>query len=159
LAPAEMSRQYSLADQVARFERAKTEGNQRFLDIDSVYDGSFLKGKRVLVVGASRGLGLSIAKELVAQGAKTIVTCRGPSPDLESLGAEQIISGVDVQDNASIAKLAAELDAPVDVLIQNAGYFTEAAETLTTIDDKEDLKQIDVCALGPLRVVSALFKA
>ncbi|CAE8606585.1 unnamed protein product [Polarella glacialis] len=154
-----MSRQYSLADQVARFERAKTEGNQRFLDIDSVYDGSFLKGKRVLVVGASRGLGLSIAKELVAQGAKTIVTCRGPSPDLESLGAEQIISGVDVQDNASIAKLAAELDAPVDVLIQNAGYFTEAAETLTTIDDKEDLKQIDVCALGPLRVVSALFKA
>ncbi len=33
------SRVYSLADQVARFERAKAEGNARFLDIDSVYDG------------------------------------------------------------------------------------------------------------------------
>jgi hypothetical protein len=49
-----MERTHSLADQVARFERAKTEKNERFLNIDSVYDGSYLKGKRVLVTGGNR---------------------------------------------------------------------------------------------------------
>ena len=33
-------RTYSLADQVARFERAKSEQNERYLDIASVYDGA-----------------------------------------------------------------------------------------------------------------------
>ena len=62
-------RVYSLADQVARFERAKKEGNNRYLDIKSVYDGAYLKGKRVLLTGANRGLGLALAKEISAQGA------------------------------------------------------------------------------------------
>ncbi len=62
--------EYSLADQVARFARAKAEGNQRFLDIDTVYDGSALKGQRVVVTGGTRGLGLEIVRELAAQGAK-----------------------------------------------------------------------------------------
>ena len=62
-------RVFSLADQVARFERAKKEGNNRYLDIKSVYDGAYLKGKRVLLTGSNRGLGLALAKEISAQGA------------------------------------------------------------------------------------------
>ena len=62
-------RVYSLADQVARFERAKKEGNSRFLDIKSVYDGAYLKGKRVLLTGSNRGLGLALAKQISAEGA------------------------------------------------------------------------------------------
>ena len=59
-------RVFSIADQVARFERAKKEGNSRYLDIKSVYDGAYLKGKRVLLTGANRGLGLALAKEILA---------------------------------------------------------------------------------------------
>ena len=55
-------RTHSIADQVARFERAKTEENKRFLDIDSCYDPAYVKGLRVLVVGANRGLGLAVTK-------------------------------------------------------------------------------------------------
>ena len=55
-------RTHSLADQVARFERAKAEKNARFLDIDSVYSPGYAKGLRCLVVGANRGLGLAITK-------------------------------------------------------------------------------------------------
>ena len=62
-------RVFSIADQVARFERAKKEDNNRYLDIKSVYDGAYLKGKRVLLTGANRGLGLALAKEISAQGA------------------------------------------------------------------------------------------
>mmetsp|Transcript_14642 Transcript_14642/g.34805 ORF Transcript_14642/g.34805 Transcript_14642/m.34805 type:complete len:369 (+) Transcript_14642:42-1148(+) len=152
-------RKYSLADQVARFQRAKDEKNQRFLDIDSVYDGSWLKGKRVLVVGASRGLGLCITKELIAQGAETMGTCRGSSKDLEAAGCAKVISGIDVQDNKTMDKLVKELGGPIDLLIQNAGYFMEEKETLESLNDKEQLKQIDICAVGPLRVTSALYKS
>jgi len=152
-------RVYSLADQVARFARAIEEKNERFLDIDSVYDGSYLKGQRVLVTGGNRGLGLSIVKELVAQGAEALVACRSSSPELEAAGASQIISGVDVQDTRAVAKMAEDIKAPVDIVINNAGYFMEGKESLASLDDKEELKQIDICALGPLRVTAALHNA
>ena len=53
--------------QVQRFANAKTEKNARYLDISTVYDGSYLRGKRVLLTGGNKGLGLAIAKELVMQ--------------------------------------------------------------------------------------------
>lgn len=150
-------RRYSLPDQVARFKRAKDEKNERYLNIDSVYDGSWLKGKRVLVIGASRGLGLAITKELVAQGAEVMGTCRGKPGGLEELKCK-VINGIDVQDNKTMDKLAKDVGGPIDLLIQNAGYFMEGQETLENLNDKEELKQIDICALGPLRVTSALYK-
>jgi len=52
------------------------EKNERYLNIDSVYDASEVKGKRILVVGANRGLGHAITQELVAQEAVVIGTCR-----------------------------------------------------------------------------------
>lgn len=152
-------RVYSLADQIARFARAKEEKNERFLDIDTVYDGSYLKGKRVLVTGGNRGLGFSIVKELVSQGAEVLATTRKKSDDLAAAGVAQILEGVDVQDTASVAKMASEIKEPIDYVINNAGYFMEGQETLEQLNDKEELKQIDICALGPLRVTSELYKA
>eukprot|EP00964_Phaeocystis_antarctica_P069293 scaffold42078_cov56-Phaeocystis_antarctica.AAC.3 len=48
------------------------------------------------------------------------------------------------------------LASPVDIVINNAGLFS-ADETLTTLNFAEQLKMIDVCALGPLRVSSAAY--
>ena len=53
-----LKRTHSLADQAARFERPKFEHDERFLDINTVYDGTPLVGKRVLVTGGNKGLGL-----------------------------------------------------------------------------------------------------
>ena len=114
-------RVYSLADQVARFQRAKDENNARYLDIDTVYDGSYLQGKRVLITGGNQGLGLAIAKELVTQGADTIVVGRRSSPELDQLGC-QVITGVDVTDVAAVnGKMIDEIGEPVDYVINNAG--------------------------------------
>ena len=44
-------------------------------------------------------------------------------------------------------------------LINNAGYFYEPEETLETINFKEQIKQIDICAIGPLRVSAAFLHA
>ena len=44
-----------MADQVKRFARAKAANVERVMNIDAVYDGAYLAGKRVLVTGANRG--------------------------------------------------------------------------------------------------------
>jgi NAD(P)-dependent dehydrogenase (short-subunit alcohol dehydrogenase family) len=95
----------------------------------------------------------------VADGAEVLATCRGASAELEAAGVKQVISGVEVQDTESVKRMAEALGSPVDFVINNAGYFMEGKETLANLDDKEELKQIDICALGPLRVVSALSTA
>lgn len=151
--------QFSIADQVARFAAAKKSNNQRFLNIDSVYDGTYLKGARVLITGANRGLGLATATQLVKDGAKVICLVRKTSPELGALGCE-IIEGVDVtqeaQINAGVQKICAMQQEPLDIVINNAGYFMEDEETMDSLNFAEQLKTIDICALGPLRISAAL---
>merc|ERR1711998_21075 len=58
--------------------------------------------------------------------------------------------------------MATKLSSAIDIVIINAGYFPDIHETITdpknVLRFDEELKQIDVCALGPLRTVSALHK-
>jgi NAD(P)-dependent dehydrogenase (short-subunit alcohol dehydrogenase family) len=42
-------------------------------------------------------------------------------------------------------------------LINNAGYFYEPLETIDSLNFKEQMKQIDICAMGPLRVSASLY--
>ena len=88
--------------------------------------------QRVLVTGGNKGLGLAIVKELVSQGAETVVVGRGSSPELDALDAK-VITGVDVCDSAAVTKMVEEVGAPVDVVINNAGYFWEEEETLQNL--------------------------
>jgi len=149
---------YSKADQVARFAAAKEEDNARYLDIDTVFDGSYLKGKRVLITGGTQGLGLAITKELATQGADVVVVGRRSTPELEELGA-QVITGVDVSDTESVTGIVGQITEPLDYVINNAGYFWEEEETIDNMNFDEQLKQIDICGVGPLRVSQTLFKA
>ena len=116
---------YSLADQVARFAKAKEENNERYLDISSVYDGGDLSGKRVLVTGGNRGLGLEITKELVAIGATAIVVCRSSSDELSDLvGQWNVYDGVDVTDTEAVNKAFKRVKSDggaLDMVINNAG--------------------------------------
>lgn len=151
-----MADQYSIPDQPARFARAKEENNERYLDISSVYDGSYLKGQRVAITGANRGIGLALAKELVSQGGKLVAICRSSSEELEALNPTEIVTGVDVTSDADCDTIASKLSEPVDILINNAGYFYEPVEKIDSLNFAEQLKMIDICALGPLRVTANL---
>lgn len=148
---------YSTADQPARFAKAKADGNKRMLDVGSFYDPSYVKGKTIVITGGNRGLGLAITNELVKQGAKVIVTSRSPAA---IPGVERVISGIEMTDNACGTKLADALKGTaVDVLINNAGYFYEPVEKIDSLNFEEQLKMIDICACGPLRVSSGLYNA
>ncbi|MEO1623136.1 MAG: SDR family NAD(P)-dependent oxidoreductase [Cyanobacteria bacterium J06632_3] len=158
-----MEPEYSLADQPARFAKAKADNNRRVLDIDSVYDGTYLKDLAVLVTGANRGIGLALTKELLSQGARVVASVRKPGDELSAMvGPDvplEIHTGIDVTQESATAKLAANLSGPLDIVINNAGYFYEPLETLKNLNFTEELRMIDICALGPLRVTAALYNA
>ncbi|NCX31935.1 MAG: SDR family NAD(P)-dependent oxidoreductase, partial [Actinobacteria bacterium] len=87
--------------------------------------GVDLNGARVLVTGASRGIGEAIAREATRRGAKVIGVARSTGV---LNGVMQSISGVaypcDLSVDSERASLIERLEAvhgPIDVLINNAG--------------------------------------
>ena len=108
---------YSIPDQPARFARAKAENNERYLDIAKVYDPSFLKGLRVAVTGCNRGIGLALAKELTARGAKLIAINRSSSKELEDLNPDESLVGIDVTSDELCATLKDKItNGPIDLV-------------------------------------------
>lgn len=85
-----------------------------------------------------------------------IITTRAPT----AIDGLEVISGIDVTDNQCGAKLVAALKGrKVDILVNNAGYFMVEKETLKNLDFIDEIKTIDICAIGPLRITAALFNA
>ena len=149
---------YSIADQAARFANAKKTHNARYIDIATVFEGSYLADKNVLITGGNRGLGLAIVKELVSLGAHVCVVVRRTCTELEALGC-QVITNVDVRSYADVCRVIPEIRSPLDYVINNAGYYWEEEETLQNMNFDEQMRQIDVCAIGPLRMCHALLQA
>lgn len=151
--------EYSMPDQPARFAKGKEENNERMLNIEKIYDPSYLSGKTVLVTGGNRGIGLALVKELLQQKAKVIATCRDEK-SITLPGMDAVIGGIDVTDDKCGELLASKLAGKkIDILINCAGYFYEKLETITSLNFEEEWKMINICALGPLRITSGLHNA
>lgn len=81
----------------------------------------------VLITGASRGIGLELARQYATRGWTVIATARKPAEarSLQAIRAENpnlVIETLDVTDHAQIDALAARYRGkPIDVLINNAG--------------------------------------
>ncbi|WP_090771329.1 SDR family oxidoreductase [Nonomuraea maritima] len=76
--------------------------------------------KTALITGASRGLGLALARSLAGAGWNLVLTARG-ARDLERAAAELGATAIpgDVTDPAHVARLAAAVPA-LDLLVNNA---------------------------------------
>ena len=85
-----------------------------------------LSGKKALVAGASRGIGLAIAKAMAAQGARTVLASRSTevlaleARKLRQAGQSAEALALDITDNDSIDS-AAEHCADIDILVNVAG--------------------------------------
>jgi len=78
---------------------------------------------RVLITGASRGIGREMAERLTARGHEVIATAR----DLSSLGdmTAAVRLELDVTDESSV-QAAIKAAGPIDVLVSNAGVTVRA---------------------------------
>jgi NAD(P)-dependent dehydrogenase (short-subunit alcohol dehydrogenase family) len=119
-------------------------------------------GRRVLLIGGSRGLGLALAREWAQGGQHVVATVRGPGRtplhDLADTFAEHIeIETVDITEPAQIAALHGRLaDRMFDLLFVNAGVTNEPEGTVAQTSTDEFTRVMVTNALGPLRVIEAL---
>lgn len=100
-----------------------------------------LEGKHALVTGASRGIGLAIARQLLARGARVTLAGRDTAALAQAASslrdAENVASvAIDVADQQSVADGFARAAAhfgPVDILVNNAGQAGAAPFMKTDI--------------------------
>lgn len=123
--------------------------------------GVDLTGKRVLITGASSGIGASLARELKAQGAKIVLAARRVdeltklADELGSASAE--VRPADLSTAAGADELAQAVG-PVDVLVNNAGVDLVGKPWKDGLADRGDrLFQVNV--LSAFRLTNRLLGA
>jgi short-subunit dehydrogenase len=128
-------------------------------------DSFTIAGKRVLLTGASSGIGRELAKQLAAKGARLAVAARR-RPQLESLAEEIAAAGqpapavieADLSEPGAAAELArASLTAldQVDVLVNNAGGGVGGR--IAAVGDREEAREaFEVNYWSPLALIQAL---
>ncbi len=110
-----------------------------------------------LVTGASKGLGLSLVKQLLVEGYRVAATSRDVEGLKTAVGLE--VDGflplqVDLVDEGSVARAvsrAIEVLGRVDVIVNNAGYGQLG--TLEELSDGEARRNFDANVFGALNVI------
>lgn len=108
-----------------------------------------LRNSRVLITGASRGVGRSIAEVLARRGATVALVARN-ADELEVLAKE--LDGTaypaDLGDPAAVDALIerVEVDGPVDVLINNAGIDRVGRFAEASAQEVRNLLQVNLAA-------------
>ncbi len=123
-----------------------------------------LKDRRVLVTGASRGIGAAVARRLAASGARVALLAR--SKDALASLAREIGGGAiglacDVRDTDTLThaleQLPDRLGGAPEIVVNNAGAFLIASAHETSV--RSFAETIAVNLTGPFAVVRALLPA
>ncbi|OBG55145.1 MULTISPECIES: SDR family NAD(P)-dependent oxidoreductase [unclassified Mycobacterium] len=117
-----------------------------------------LTGKRIVVTGATNGVGLGTARALAKAGAHVIMAVRNTelgeqrATEISAMGGSTAVARVDLADQASVRAFASSIDDDVDILINNAGALTE--RRTETVDGFE--KTLATNLLGPFALTNLL---
>lgn len=108
-----------------------------------------------VVTGANRGIGLELCRQLAAKGEDVIAACRVSSKDLDAIRGITIVANVDVTTEAGVAAMTKATEGKtLDVVLHNAGILVP--DSLDALDFDAMRRQLEVNALGPLRLTQAL---
>lgn len=119
----------------------------------------------VVIVGASRGIGLALVESYVKGGDRVFAMCRDPkaADNLNALAGESAgavtVMQMDILDEASVKRAVADLgETPLDVLVNVAGIFQN--ETCPEDNDFDHWRHsFEAMAIAPFRVVLAFLPA
>ncbi len=114
--------------------------------------------KTVLVIGASRGLGLGLAKQFSSEGWQVIATVRNSQQaDALSQIPRVSVEALDMNDAASVDALAKRLEGTqLDVLFVNAGVAGPQDKPATQATETEVGQLFFTNAVAPLRLAEQL---
>jgi NAD(P)-dependent dehydrogenase (short-subunit alcohol dehydrogenase family) len=119
--------------------------------------------QRVLVVGASRGLGLGLVARFLERNWDVTATVRRPSAGLTDLAARghlRIQAGVDINDDEAVTALRVALaDVPdFDIVFVVAGVATQAGTPITALPRSVAGMMFETNAISPIRFAEAFQK-
>src|SRR3712207_3314720 len=125
-----------------------------------------LEGRTALVTGGSRGIGLAIARSLVARGARVVVTGRKPDALAEAvsaLGGPEVAVGVtgnagDAAHRAEAVRTAVDTFGSLEVLVGNVG-INPVHGPLVDLPLDGFRKILDTNVVGTLGLVQEAWRA
>ena len=132
------------------------------LQLEDSHVPAISPAKHLLVIGASRGLGLALAEEYLRRGWHVVATERQASRsglrDLSRVAEGRLeIEMVDVDHPDQVAGLRSHLSGrSFDVLFVNAGVMNDDRETIADVSTDEFVRVMVTNALSPLRAIEAL---
>ncbi|MET4105173.1 SDR family oxidoreductase [Hymenobacter sp. UYP22] len=125
-----------------------------------------LSGRVVLITGGSRGLGLILARQAVAEGARVAICARDADElerarqELAEAGSEVLALPCDLTQAADVTALVEQVQrqlGAIDVLINNAGIIT--AGPLDNIELRDYQDSMDTHFWAPLHAMQAVLPA
>jgi NAD(P)-dependent dehydrogenase (short-subunit alcohol dehydrogenase family) len=123
---------------------------------------SLSSDKKLLLIGASRGLGFALAQEYLKRGWHVVATERGRTTsklyDLLGSAEDRLeIETLDIDYPDQVAALRARLASrKFDMLFVNPGVRNNDGETLPDVSTEEFVRVMITNALSPMRVIEAL---
>ena len=111
-------------------------------------------GKAILILGASRGIGLGLAREFARRGWQVVASERTRSAPLHALGGVDVVTA-DVTDPASYADLDL-VDGSLDAVLINAGISGARHQSADQATADEVAEVMMTNAYGPARAGRAL---
>lgn len=115
----------------------------KYVSVAHIYDNKLLAGKKILVTGGTSGIGLSVAKKIIAAGGEVIIT--GRSQDKLNNALKEIDSNnckAIVFDIANITSIKSKFldvvdlsDGKLDAVVSNAGIYKQKNFFDYTLDD------------------------
>ncbi|GAB2750802.1 SDR family NAD(P)-dependent oxidoreductase [Kitasatospora kifunensis] len=115
-----------------------------------------LKGKRAVVTGASRGIGLSIVRALVAEGVEVVGGARNPGEELREATAHTYAVDLSTAEGpARLVEHAVETLGGLDILVNNVGGRTVSANGFLDLDDEGWRKGFELNFFSAVRSIRA----
>jgi NAD(P)-dependent dehydrogenase (short-subunit alcohol dehydrogenase family) len=122
-----------------------------------------LSGKRALVTGGSKGIGLAITGALAAENANVVVGSRSVSEELRRLitagQVRQVNVDLSTADGPAELAAAALEDGPLEVLVNNVGAVTPRLDGFLSVTDDQWLQSLTLGFMAAVRTTRAILPA